>query len=89
MHSLPGKTPSPCTSSQYTASNNLTFDCFDCVLLLLSFFRYNFSVFALNDPPFQCTHYDHDMISTIGLAECLDMLCAVVACVHINILLFI
>ena len=42
VHSLPGKTPSPCTQSQYTASNNLTFDCFDCVLLLLSFFSLQF-----------------------------------------------
>ena len=42
VHSLPGKTPSPCTPSQYTVSNNLTFDCFDCVLLLLSFFSLQF-----------------------------------------------
>ena len=33
VHSLPGKIPSPCTQSQDTASNNLTFDCFEQLAL--------------------------------------------------------
>ena len=90
VHSLPGKTPSPCTPSQYTASNNLTFDCFEqlalrwafffcCNLLSVTIFQY-----ILDNPPFQCTHYDHDIHNRIGWVP-LDMLCAVVACVRINI----
>ena len=92
VHSLPGKTPSPCTPSQYTASNNLTFDCFEQLALRCAFFFcYHFfpsQFLSICWTILPSSAHIMIMISTIGLDECLDMLCAEVACVRIIILFF-
>ena len=89
VHSLPGKTPSPCTLSHYAASNNLTFDCFEQLALRCAFFFcYHFFSVTISQYFLPSSAHIMIMISTIGLGECLDMLFAEVACVRIIILFF-